>query len=139
MSLGVSPHQLEICSTGNQLELAAWSCYHTTSAPHDDHRLQFIWQYLEPRMLQAGAIHVLVFLGDKDVTAREICRISLTLEEYGRQPLSLFDTRNTEGLSALVVAEQDFVQHQCDFLVYPFDNWGRRQTDGDKWPEENVW
>jgi hypothetical protein len=64
--------------------------------PHDAHRLQFIWQYLE--MLEAGVIHVLVLLGDKDVTDREICRISLTLEEYGRQPVALFDTRNIEGL-----------------------------------------
>ena len=42
--------------------------------PHNAHRLLFIWHYLA--MLQAGMVHVLVFLGDKDVKDCEICRIS---------------------------------------------------------------
>jgi hypothetical protein len=77
-------------------------------------------------MLQAGAMQVLIFLDNKDVTAREICRIRATLEEYGRQPLRMLDTSNADGLSALVVAEQDFVQQRGDFRVRPFDNLGRR-------------
>jgi hypothetical protein len=82
-------------------------------------------------MLQAGIVHVLVFLGDKDVKDCEVCRISSSLEEYGRQQVALLDTRDTEGLSALIVAEQDFVQQHGDLLVYPYDNLGRQPTDDD--------
>ena len=76
-------------------------------------------------------VHVLVFLGDKDVKDCEVCRIASSLEEYGRQPVALLDTRDTEGLSALLVAEQDFVQQHGDLLVYPYDNLGRQPTDAE--------